>query len=94
MTNKELIASYANNPTLVANANNLSCREGVLYSYAEPIARYLGGHSTRYTLEPEFIVSRMKWSVTTTRHQNTLLGILAQKGRPHTITHERLTEEQ
>ena len=81
MTNNELIEAYANDPTTHGRANNLSCSAGILYSYAEPIARYKDG---------VFTVSRKKWSVTTTRHQNTLLGILAQRGKTYTITQERL----
>lgn len=86
MTNNELITAYVTDPDPdfnkgVRRANSLFCHGGVLYSYAEPIARYQDG---------TFLVSRKKWSVTTTRHQNTLLGILAQKGKTYTITQERL----
>lgn len=42
------------------------------------------------TKDGVFTVSRKKWSVTTTRHVNTLLGILAQRGSAYTITQERL----
>ena len=86
MTNNELIASYVADPDPdftkgVRRANNLFCHGGVLHSYAEPIARYKEG---------VFTVSRKKWSVTTTRHVNTLLGILAQQGKTYTTTEERL----
>ena len=86
MTNNELIASYVADPDPdftkgVRRANNLSCAAGTLYSYAEPIARYQDG---------VFTVSSKKWSVTTSRHQNTLLGILARQGKTFTITQERL----
>ncbi len=81
MTNNDLIKKYCSDPTLFAKANNLSCMEGTLYSYAEPIARYKDG---------VFTVSRKKWSVTTSRHQSTLLGILSQRGKTYTITQERL----
>ncbi len=86
MTNNELIASYVADPdpdftTGVRRANSLFCHGGVLHSYAEPIARYKDG---------VFTVSRKKWSLTTTRHVNTLLGILSQRGKTYTITQERL----
>jgi len=86
MTNNELIASYVADPDPdftkgVRRANSLFCHGGVLHSYAEPIAWYQGG---------TFLVSRKKWSLTTTRHQNTLLGILAQQGKTYTTTEERL----
>lgn len=81
MTNLDLIKKYCIDPTLVGRANNLSCSLGTLYSYAEPIARYKDG---------TFLVSRKKWSVTTTRHVNTLLGILSQRGNTYTVTVDRL----
>ncbi len=81
MTNNELIASYVADPDGVRRSNSLFCHGGVLHSYAEPIARYKDG---------VFTVSRKKWSVTTSRHQSTLLGILAQQGKTYTITQERL----
>ena len=81
MTNNDLLKHFACYPETVRHANNLSCSAGTLYSYAEPIARYQDG---------VFTVSRMKWSLTTTRHVNTLLGILAQRGVACTITQERL----
>ena len=81
MTNIDLIKKFCIDPTLAAKANNLSCREGTLYSYAEPIARYKDG---------AFTVSRKKWSVTTSRHQNTVIGILATRGIKFDITEERL----
>lgn len=87
MTNRELIEAYVNDPDPdfnkgVRRANSLFCHSGVLHSYAEPIAMYKDG---------VFTVSRKKWSLTTTRHQNTLLGILAQQGKTYTITQERIT---
>ena len=81
MTNNDLIKKYCIDPTLAARANNLSCREGTLYSYAEPIARCKDG---------VFTVSRRKWSVTTSRHQNTVIGVLAARGIKFDITEERL----
>lgn len=86
MTNNELIEAYVADPDPdftkgVRRANSLFCHGGVLHSYAEPIARYKEG---------VFTVSRKKWSVTTSRHQSTLLGILAQQGKTYTITQERL----
>ena len=86
MTNNELIEAYVADPDPdftkgVRRANSLFCHGGVLHSYAEPIARYKEG---------VFTVSRKKWSLTTTRHQNTLLGILSQQGKTYTITQERL----
>ena len=81
MTNLDLIKKYCIDPTLVGRTNNLSCSAGTLYSYAEPIARYKDG---------TFLVSRKKWSVTTTRHVNTLLGILSQRGNTYTVTVDRL----
>ena len=81
MTNNDLIKAYANDPTTPGRANNLSCSAGLLYSYAEPIARYQDG---------VFTVSRKKWSVTTTRHVNTLLGILSQIGKSVVVTEDRL----
>ena len=81
MTNHDLIVKYASNPQAQARANNLCCTDGTLHSYAEPIARYRDG---------VFTVSRKKWSVTTTRHVNTLLGILSQRGQTYSITQERL----
>ena len=86
MINHELIESYVNDPDPdfnkgVRRADNLFCHGGVLHSYAEPIARYKEG---------VFTVSRKKWSLTTTRHQNTLLGILSQRGKTYTVTQERL----
>ena len=81
LTNRQLIESYVNDPDGVRRANNLFCHGGVLHSYAEPIARYKEG---------VFTVSRKKWSVTTTRHVNTLLGILAQQGKTYIIAQERL----
>ena len=81
MTNNDLLKHFACYPETVRRANNLSYSAGTLYSYAEPIARYQDG---------VFTVSRMKWSRTTTRHQNTLLGILAQRGNTYIITEERL----
>ena len=81
LTNRQLIERYVNDPDGVRRANSLFCHGGVLHSYAEPIARYKDG---------VFTVSRKKWSVTTTRHVNTLLGILAQQGKTYTITQERL----
>ena len=81
MTNNDLIKKYCIDPTLVGRTNNLSCSAGTLYSYAEPIARYKDG---------TFLVSRKKWSVTTTRHVNTLLGILSQRGNTYTVTVDRL----
>ena len=86
MTNNELIEAYVSDPDPdftkgVRRANSLFCHGGVLHSYAEPISRYKDG---------TFLVSRMKCSLTTTRHQNTLLGILAQQGKSYTITQERL----
>lgn len=81
MTNNDLLKHFACYPETVRHANNLSCSAGTLYSYAEPIARYKDG---------VFTVSRKKWSLTTTRHQNTLLGILAQRGNTYIITEERL----
>lgn len=90
MTNIDLIKKFCIDPTLAAKANNLSCREGTLYSYAEPIARYRGLPIERGTAEPVFIVSRRKWSVTTSRHQNTVIGVLATRGIKFDITGERL----
>jgi len=81
MTNLDLLKRFAIYPETQQRANNLSCAAGILYSYAEPIARYKEG---------VFTVSRKKWSVTTTRHVNTLLGILAQQGKTYIITQERL----
>ena len=81
MTNNDLLKHFACYPETVRRANNLSYSAGTLYSYAEPIARYK---------ESVFTVSRKKWSVTTTRHVNTLLGILAQQGKTYIITQERL----
>ena len=82
MTNNDLIKRFAIYPeTTGARVNNLCCTEGTLYSYAEPIARYKDG---------TFLVSRKKWSVTTTRHVNTLLGILSQRGKTYTVTVDRL----
>ena len=81
LTNRELIEAYVADPDLVRRANSLFCHGGVLHSYAEPIARYQ---------DDVFTVSRKKWSQTTTRHQNTLLGILAQRGNTYSITQERL----
>lgn len=81
MTNNDLLKHFAISPDTVGRANNLSCAAGTLYSYAEPIARYQDG---------VFAVSRKKWSMTTTHHQNTLLGILSQQGKTYTITQERL----
>lgn len=86
MTNNELIAAYVNDPDPdfnkgVRRANSLFCHGGVLHSYAEPIARYKEG---------VFTVSRKKWSVTTTRHVNTLLGILSQRGETYNVTWDRL----
>ena len=86
MTNNDLISSYVADPDPdfakgVRRANSLFCHGGVLHSYAEPIARYKDG---------VFTVSRKKWSLTTTRHVNTLLGILSQRGKTYTITQERL----
>ena len=80
MANNDLLKHFACYPETVRHANNLSCSAGTLYSYAEPIARYKDG---------VFTVSRMKWSLTTTRHQNTLLGILARRGNTYSITEER-----
>ena len=91
MTNNDLIKKYCIDPTLAAKANNLSCREGTLYSYAEPIAKYLGLPIECGTEEPVFIVSRRKWSVTTSRHQNTVIGGLATLGIRFDITEERLS---
>lgn len=82
MTNLDLIKRFAIYPeTTGARVNNLCCTEGTLYSYAEPIARYQDG---------VFTVSRKRWSVTTTRHVNTLLVILSQRGQTYSITQERL----
>ena len=85
-TNRQLIERYVADPDPdftkgVRRANNLSCAAGTLYSYAEPIARYQ---------DDVFTVSRKKWSLTTTRHVNTLLGILSQQGKTYIITQERL----
>lgn len=90
MTNIDLIKKFCIDPTLTAKANNLSCREGALYSYAQPIARYLGVPIERGTAEPVFLISLKRWSVTTSRHQNTVIGVLATRGIKFDITGERL----
>lgn len=90
MTNLDLIKKYCIDPTLSAKANNLSCSAGTLYSYAEPITRYLDRPIERGTAEPVFLISLKRWRVTTSRHQNTVIKVLAVRGVKFATTEERL----